>query len=227
MIPALIIWLFKKYGAKAYADQLEHSLVGLIKQYIIAPPFLLFLLFCPANTHAQETTVNYSVWHNGNVIGKMQFNQKVNGEDVFLKMTSTVKTRFIFSINVITEDQAHFKAGKLMYSDVYRKVNGKEKESKRTQWGSNNYQLKSGKNNAALNNEIRYNMMLMYTQEPTHTTSVYSDNFQKFLNIKKTGEHTYRIDLPDGNYNEYYFQKGMCNLVVIHHSLYTIEMKMA
>jgi hypothetical protein len=68
--------------------------------------------------------------------------------------------------------------------------------------------------------------MLLYTKEPLNINQVYSDNFQCFLPIKKDAEHQYRVNLPDGNYNEYHFENGICKLVVVNHSLYTIRMEL-
>jgi hypothetical protein len=67
--------------------------------------------------------------------------------------------------------------------------------------------------------------MLYYT-EPLSVSQVYSDNFQRFIAIQRTGPHVYRLNLPDGNYNDYYFQNGVCKLVELHQSMYTIKMEL-
>lgn len=206
MIPALMIWLFKKYG--------------------ITPFFLLLLMVLPVNSKAQETMANYTILHNGKAIGAMQFSQKTSGEDVYLKLSSQVQTRFLFEVSVNTLDQSHFKAGKLLSSNVYRKVNGKEKPCKKTKLINDNYQVLTGSRQQYIREPINYNMSLLYIQEPVHISTVYSDSFQQFLSIKKIAQNKYRIDLPDGNYNEYAFKNGICNQVWVHHTLYTIEMKL-
>ena len=189
--------------------------------------YSLLLLFLSASAYAQEKTFNYNILRNGNIIGKMIFCQKNNGDDLYLKMTSQVRTQFIMSINVNTEENAHFKNGKLISSKVVRHVNGKQKTNNQTQFINNAYQTKSDNKTSQIRESINYNLMLLYTNEPTDLSQVYSDNYLQFLEIKQTGPLTYRIVLPDGNYNDYYFSKGICQQVMVYHSLYTIKIQLA
>lgn len=227
MVPALLFWLFKKYVLPTCNNliiQLQvNSFHKLLKKRAVLP--LLFVLFT-IPLHAQEETATYQIKRNGDVIGQMLFKQKRTGADTYLKMDSKVKTRFIFEIDVQTNDAAHFKNGQLMSSTVYRKVNGKEKEHRETTLSNQQYLLQAGKKSNAMSGHINYNMMLLYCKEPVNIAQVYSDSFQQYVAIKKTAPNTYRINLPDGNYNDYYFQNGICKVVKVHHTLYTITMEL-
>ena len=130
-------------------------------------------------------------------------------------------------INVNTEENAHFKNGKLISSKVVRHVNGKQKANNQTLFINNAYQTQSDNKTSQIREPINYNLMLLYTSEPTNLSQVYSDNYLQFLEIKQTQPHTYRIILPDGNYNDYYFSKGICQQVIVYHSLYTIKIQLA
>lgn len=188
---------------------------------------VLFFLFVITSS-AQEKTVHYNVLRNGTVIGQMQFYQKTNNDEIFLKISSQVKTQFIFGINVKTEEGSYFKNGKLMSSYVKRQVNGKEKANKTTHLINSNYNtLAENKKGQIKEQYIDYNLMLLYSREPVSQNQVYSDSFQQFLAIKKTDLHSYRIVLPDGNYNDYHFQNGLCQKVELHHSLFTINIQIA
>lgn len=224
MIPALIIWLYKKYIMPAAGKQPLSIKPGFIRN--LYSKIVLLVLF-PCLLFAEERISVYHIKHNDVVIGQLNFSQKTNGRDTYLSMDSQVKTRFVFGINVKTSDYSHFSNGTLVSSNVYRSVNGKEKENKRTSLNNNFYQILSGSTVSRFDKLINYNMMMLYTREPLNTTQVYSDNFQQFITIKRTAPHSYRIRLPDGNYNDYYFQNGVCQLVVIHHSMYTIKMELA
>jgi hypothetical protein len=219
MIPALIIWLCKKYILPRINRKSSSKLVS--QALIILCCFTLSLPVL-----ASKLTKIYNIKRNGEVIGKLSFVQSIEGENVYLKITSQVSTRFVFKIDVQTEDLAHFKNGKLISSDVSRLVNGKAKDRKKTSLQNDGYELQSGSKFNSLNQFIGYNMMLLYTKEPLNISQVYSDNFQCFLPIKKSAEHLYRVNLPDGNYNEYHFENGVCKLVVVNHSLYTIRMEL-
>jgi len=225
MIPiitvALLFWFLQKITAIEFG---KFSFLIISKQAKLAVLFFLFTI----NSQAQEKTVNYNVLRNGTVIGQMQFSQKTNNDDVFLKISSEVKTRLIFGIDIKTEEGSHFKNGKLISSYVKRHVNGKEKANKTTQLIDSGYKtLAENKKGQIKQNYIDYNLMLLYSKEPVGENQVYSDSFQQFLVIKKTNTHSYRIVLPDGNYNDYHFLNGVCQKVELHHSLFTINIQIA
>jgi len=225
MIPiitvALLFWFLQKITAIEFG---KFSFLIISEQAKLAVLFFLFTI----NSQAQEKTVNYNVLRNGTVIGQMQFSQKTNNDDVFLKISSEVKTRLIFGIDIKTEEGSHFKNGKLISSYVKRQVNGKEKANKSTQLIDSGYKtLAENKKGQIKQNYIDYNLMLLYSKEPVGENQVYSDSFQQFLVIKKTNTHSYRIVLPDGNYNDYHFLNGVCQKVELHHSLFTINIQIA
>ena len=225
MIPiitvALLFWFLQKITA---IESGKFSFLIISEQVKLAVLFFLFTI----NSQAQEKTVNYNVLRNGTVIGQMQFSQKTNNNDVFLKISSEVKTRLIFGIDIKTEEGSHFKNGKLISSYVKRHVNGKEKANKTTQLIDSGYKtLAENKKGQIKQNYIDYNLMLLYSKEPVSENQVYSDSFQQFLVIKKTNTHSYRIVLPDGNYNDYHFLNGVCQKVELHHSLFTINIQIA
>ena len=70
---------------------------------------------------------------------------------------------------------------------------------------------------------ISYNMLSLYSKEPVNISTVYSDNFEKFLSIQKLDTHKYRITLPDDNYNIYHYIDGVLNRVEVHHTFYTVN----
>jgi hypothetical protein len=181
----------------------------------------------PLQSFATEELYTYTVSRNGNNIGQMKLSRKISGEDVHLTIKSEVKTRFIMNINVNTIDQAQFNDGTLLYSTVLRTVNGNEKDAKKTRLINNKYEIQSGSGSVKpFKGHITYNMMMLYFKEPVGITQVYSDSFQQFISINRIGEHIYRLNLPDGNYNDYHFQKGICSKVSVHHSLYEITIKL-
>ena len=188
------------------------------KAIFIIPLLISFSL------HAQVQTREYNVSYKGDNVGNMEFYQNKTGDNVYMKMVSNVEMNFIVNIKVNTEEESFFQNGKLIYSNVSRKVNGKEKVNKQTKAIGDTYQTSSDGKPSSINNKfIDYNFILLYCNEPVNVQIVYSDNFQQFLHIQKVSEHKYKIDLPDGNYNYYSFLNGICNKVEIHHSFYTIE----
>lgn len=220
MLPALIIWLIKKYLPK----KANHAYVKFFLKRLIA---VTILLLASLTLFSQELTHKYVVLYKDDNVGSMQLYIKKSGDDMYMKMVSSVKMRFIFSVNVKSEEEASFKSGRLVFSKICRQVNGKQKVNNQTKAVGDSYQISGdGKTGYIHSKLIDYNLLLLYNHEPVNIPVVYSDNFQQFLAIIKTAEHAYKIELPDGNYNNYFFKDGICNKVEVHHSFYTITMKL-
>ncbi|MGZ3872275.1 MAG: DUF6134 family protein [Mucilaginibacter sp.] len=187
----------------------------------------LLLIVISTLAFAQEQTLNYNVLHKGSTVGHMKLQQSRDGDDIFLKIASDVKMRFIFSVCVNIEEDAHYRNGKLLSSHVLRTVNGKQKANKSTRVSGEHYQLTDdGKISTINQKSISNNLSMMYLREPVGLSQIYSDNFQQFVAVKQMVGHTYRINLPDGNYNDYTYTNGICSKVDIHHSLYTIQIQL-
>ena|ERR1700754_2477087 len=227
MITALLIWLFKKYVVPALKKR--NITLSVFADPLKKLATLLALICFSGTSLAQEQIVKYNVLHSGKVVGHMDLYQKREGDDLYLKMTSEVKMRFIMSIKVDIHEESVFQSGKLISSRVCRNVNGKEKANRQTKVCGDAYQtLAEGKSGPQVEQKhISQNMMLLYCHEPDDNAQIYSDNFQQFLQVKQVSEHVYRIDLPDGNYNFYSYTNGVCSKVDIHHSLYTIQIQLA
>lgn len=218
MIPALLIWLFNAYLAPRINKKNRIQRNGSIGVFI--------LLSCYSSALSAQQG-NFIIKRNGNVIGHLSVSLKEEGDQTFLKITSKVDTRFLFRLQVETEDIAHFKNGRLIRSGVNRIVNGDEKEPKETQWIHNVYEVRAGHKTRRIAQPIYDNMMLLYVREPVNLSQIYSDNFQCFLPVRKKGENQYAILLPDGNRNEYYFEKGVCKRIILYQGLYTLSMERA
>lgn len=226
MIPALIIWLFKKYILPAFRNKTFPTVAILkpLKKAVI----IIALLGLANGSAAQEQTVKYNVLHSGKVVGHLNLYRRQQGDDLYLKMISQVKMRFIFSVKVDIQEESMFSKGKLINSTVCRHVNDKEKCNRQTRAVASGYQtVAEGKCGKLDQQQIGANLMLLYCREPDDQAQVYSDNFQQFLQVKQVSPHVYRIDLPDGNYNFYSYTNGVCSKVDIHHSLYTIQIQLA
>jgi ABC-type methionine transport system ATPase subunit len=224
MIIALLTWLFRKYAMPAISRYKGNRALKIIRNTVA----LAVLLTNHTSAFAQEQTTKYNVLHSGKVVGHLDLYQKRTGENLYLRMISEVKMRFIFSIRVNCNEESTFENGRLMSSRVLRNVNGKEKANRQTTAVGDAYQtLAEGKGGKVNQKDISANLMLLYTHEPADNAQVYSDNFQQFLKVKQAGNHVYRIDLPDGNYNYYTYTNGICSKVDIHHSLYTIQIQLA
>jgi len=189
---------------------------------------LLVLLSIAISVQAQQKKLEYSIKRNGDIVGAINFTQGIAGNRTVLTLESEVNTRFIFNFKAKAKEEAIYDDSIMTWSSIYRKLNGNVKIDKKTKANGNSYTVYKGSKTETLNNyPIRYNMLNIYICEPVNILKVYSDNFQKQLDIQKIAEHHYKIKFPDGNYSEYFYTNGVCSRVEVHHSLYraTIELK--
>jgi hypothetical protein len=224
MIPAILFWLLQRYRRNLQKAIGASIMIRKVKKRpcrIVA--ILLFItLFLALNGCTQNRSLNYRILRNGNKVGTLRFTESISGNTNYLQLESDVKTRFIFTLTAHAEEQAIYSNGILLRSSIYRKLNGNEKANKKHQFQNNRYVIQAGKN-AVVSKifPITYNMLSLYTREPSNINSVYSDNFETSLEIQKAGVHKYKINFPDGNYNYYSYKDGILNEIDIHHSLYS------
>lgn len=173
---------------------------------------------------AQKTYLNFKVVHNGNKIGWIKLHKVDSGSITTIQLTSEIKRRIIFLLSVIEKQEVSFDEGSMTSSSIYRKVNDDVKMNRQTIFKGNYYEVRD-KNSSerVMIKRINYNLLSMYFKEPVNIKQVYSDTFQRFLDIEPKGNASYKIILPDGNYNYYYYVNGICSRIVIEHTLFTIE----
>jgi hypothetical protein len=186
----------------------------------IALSFILLMSVLPG--YSQKKSLNFQILRSGNKVGTLHFSETSFGGTDSLKVESNVRTKLVSNFIGYGREYAIFSNGILLQSSIYRQLNGDEKANKQHRADNGQYIISNKKNSKVMKTyPINYNMLSLYSREPENIDHVYSDNYETFLAIQKTDAHKYKITLPDGNYNYYYYKDGVLNLVEVHHSLYT------
>src|SRR3954469_5973898 len=223
MIPTLIIWLVKKYLLHSKKKQQRNYIEAFTKTIRLLPFFVLFA----TPSIAQQQAHRYAVLYKGKNVGTMYLTQIQTGDALLVKITSSVKMQMLMSIKVNVAEEASYRQDKLLYSSVYREVNGRQKANRQTKYCNGCYEIVTEGKKSILNKTgINYNLVRLYCKEPVNISQVYSDAFQQFLNIEPLAAHKYKLELPDGNYNVYYYQNGICTKVEVHNTFYMIQMQL-
>lgn len=226
MIPTIIYLLLRRYRRRN--PEKAEKITSIVRNASRIILLFIVLLLISHFALPQSTHLEYSIKRKGSEIGTMLFSQHVSGNKTSFKIESHIKARLVFLMTVKAIEEAIYENGILTWSFMYRKMNGTEKVNKKTMLSGSNYVITKGRQSEKLNAyPINYNMICLYLQEPVTVSKVYSDNFQQFLAIQKLGDHHYKINFPDGNYNEYHYSNGLCSKVEVHHRFYssTIELK--
>lgn len=226
MIPAIIYYLLRRY--KRVNPVKAEKLSVLIRKTGKVIFVCLLLLLMGYFAWPQDTQLQYVIKRKGSEIGTISFSQQNSGNKKVLKMKSNIRLRVLFLFTATGQEESVFENGVLTSSFIYQKLNGNERVNKKTQLLGNNYVITKGKETETVGSyPISYNMVCLYDREPISISKVYSDAFQRLLDIQTIGDHHYKISFPDGNYNEYYYSNGACTKVEVHHRLYrsTFELK--
>ncbi|MES2690950.1 MAG: DUF6134 family protein [Bacteroidota bacterium] len=168
----------------------------------------------------------YSIIYNGKKIGRVSLLQQKDQQHQFISIHTTASVKKIVTFDVLSRDEAMFDNGVLMWSSVYREVNGKEHENKKTKLNNSNYDLHNGDNKTTLSGKITGNMINLYVNEPANEKQIYSDSHQQFVNVSQTAPHVYAIDLPDGSHNTYQYTNNVCSKVSISTRFYDISFEL-
>lgn len=187
--------------------------------------FVLYTVFIGCTSFATSTVKKYlyHVWYKGVNIGKVYLTHQQTGENHFISMQAAVSVKKILTFNIISRDEALFKAGVLHWSKVYREMNGKTLDDKKTTRENAVYRLEDEGTKTTLHGLINQNILGMYLNEPKNSDKIYADNHQKFVVLNKTGEHRYQTILPDGSVNTYTYANNRCVEVDVKSTYYNIR----
>lgn len=219
MIPTIIYFLLRRYRRINPAKAERLTLV--MKK--VSRILVLFILLLLIGYFAlpQDTQLQYTIKRKGSEVGIISFSQQHSGNKRVLKIDSKIRTRILFLFTALGQEESVFENGILIRSSIYQKLNGSERVNKKTQLVGSSYVVTKGKESETIiSYPISYNMICLYAREPVSIPKVYSDAFQRFLDIQTLGDHYYKIVFPDGNYNEYHYSNGLCTKVEVHHRLY-------
>jgi len=225
MIPSILFLLLRRYQKK----HPEKARLLCTRFYFVARVALLLLLTAGIALYAfsQERVLHYVVKRNGDPTGNLVIKENKAGNRITYKLQSAVKSSFLFTISVNAIEEATYENGILTYSHFYQKVNSKERVNTKIEASGNAYMVTNRQEVKSLNHyPITYNMVCLYTVEPLHHTRVFVDKLQQFVLIESLGAHHYKITFPDGNYNEYYYQAGICTTLKLNNTWFRAEIEL-
>lgn len=227
MLPVLVLWIINKYKKAGSRKQFLRNILAAIHSSLFKIAgvilFILLILFA-VSAIGQTRELNYMIMKGTDIVGGIHFTETNNSGVKQLAMESQVNGKILFiRYSGSAREEAVYQNGILYHSSIFRKLNGREKANKQHQAVNHEYLIRSGATTETSPiYPITFNMLSLYSTEPVNIDKVYSDNFQRFLEIKKLDEHKYKISLPDGNTNYYYYQNGLLVLVEAHSTWYSV-----
>lgn len=204
------------------------KIINFFKKFRLRAKYISLLVFTglifQTTILAQQRKLIYDVMRNGNIIGHIIFTELIKEQRKFLSFNSNIKTSFIFSFSDETTETSIFENEIMVRSSFNQKQTGSGKTNTVVEASGNVYKVIDGNISKIIYaSPIYYNTLLLYVKPPESIYKVYSQKFQKLLEIKKVTENKFRLTLPDGNYNYYTYKNGLCSRVDIERSLFTVH----
>ena len=177
-------------------------------------PVLVLLLyglgFMPENGFSQKYT--YSIYSNNKEIGVSTIEKSHQGNKTFYTLESTAQVDFLRTFTIYTRIDIIYKGAILHNAQLVRKVNEKERTNKRTLRSAKGYKLfdKGNLQKEHYTYPINKTTVDLFFHPPENIDSLYSENLQQCIPIRKVSENKYALCLPDGNRTYYSYSNGLC-----------------
>ena len=221
MIPLLVFLYVRRYIRKH--PELVKNLVSGSKIILL----LLLMIFITRASLAQNRVLIYEVLRNGKPAGMLQVQCSSFNENQLYKLESKVKVKMLMTFTAESFEEIKYENGVLVYSSLFRKLNGSEKNNKRMFITTAGYEVQTGDKRQSLSlNRIHESTLTLYHKEPVGLQRIYSDNFQQYLELKKITDHRYHLIFPDGSWSEYSYSNGVCTAVYVNNPLFTLVMQL-
>jgi len=165
--------------------------------------FLVATAFMPSSTNEK---VMFSVIQQNKKVGEMVGQKSTSADNVTYNCLTTATTRKIVNINVSTEYQVKLQEGKMHTAEAKITVKGFSYAHQFTKYCKEN--CKSNKNTTITNQTILCTSAMLFFEEPTNFTRVYSELEDKFHPLKHKGNHIYEKTSLEGKVSRYYYQNG-------------------
>ena len=173
--------------------------------------FLAFISVLLSSGKAVNSTLNYDVIRNGNVIGSLHASRISSGNQIDYITESNVSVKILMTFSMYSKVTGAFRNGMLISGSAVRKVNGHNKVNTVIQWKNDHYLLEEEDDTKKeIREKITYTTACLFNQEPVGLTRLFSENFGKFITLKEIRPHYYELHLPDGNRNYYSYSNGIC-----------------
>ena len=196
--------------------------VCVVKHFKCVAILLLLPILCRAQMQTMQ--LNYHISHAGKKIGWMKVNANVTGNRKTIYLISEIKIRKLIYMRVISKDSSSFENSTLLFASQYRTMNGNVSLNKQTSRKGVTYEVvQGGKIKQMQPAKITINLLSLYTQEPVGIRQVYCEMDERFANITRTSDGGYKVYFKNGDSSCYFYDKGICNRVIVRHTFYSAE----
>ena len=223
MLTLLILLALRKIKIRNAGIRLRKQMGFVAFQCICLALFFTFQPLYAQTQPGEQYTRHYDVRYNGKLRGKVYVIKKNYTDTTSMRIESDFNFPLLIPVSIKSVEEASFFNGIMTFSSLARKVNGKEKVNEKLLSTGESYHWSGREKRDSPSFPIRCSVVSLYFQEPKDQLAVFSDALGRNVPIKEIKKGTYRLDLPNGNFNYYNYVNGICTLIEIHHSFFEIQ----
>ena len=187
---------------------------------------LIYIATVLLSTLSFTQTRHYDVLLGDKIVGSVVAIKSIIGDEVTYKTDFKIKIRVFKTYNINSISTVTFKSGKLTKGNtlVY-KDNELDDETIIFREGLKYFQQKSDEKKEITSADILTDVTKIYFHEPIKQSDIFTMRYLDFGTITKLEEGGYRLKLPNGDVNKYYFEGGMLDKIIANRTLYKLTFK--
>lgn len=183
--------------------------------------FISFLLLTYI-LKAQE--LNYEITSADLKLGNLTVTKTQNKDTLLINIMSIVNVDLLIKSKVKYKADCIYHNDELLYSKVIVSENGKIHSINETENLGKYYLLTNNKKKSKYFNKICYSSALLYIKEPINISTIFSETNNQINPVINIGINAYQItNSKNGHKNEYYYENGILQKAVIHHTLFNFN----
>ena len=223
MIPALIVFLIRKYKGRSKAFVNDGVFKNIVfKLLIVLGIILITSSFSIPNTNK---SLSYNVVKNNKIIGVIHIDKSTFQDEIIYTLSSDIKTNLLVKFNIMGKEKAIYKDGVLIFSSVYRTLNNKVKVDHSIELQNNTYHVATSNEIKPIScGAINYNLVTLYFKEPKGINSVFCDNQKEMVPIHEISKGLYKVEIAKGKYNVFHYKNGKCVKVEAVSKLFSVTL---
>jgi hypothetical protein len=159
--------------------------------------FSLLFVFSFFFGHSQVYTRNYEIKAGDNVIGNVRAVKHDEGSVVQYDVTSEVKYKLLFTIEVSYKVQASYKDGKLVSSSATVYLNGDIQNTVDIEKTGDHYTVVKDGHTTRIYQDINFSSAKLYFSRPDEIKSVLSETEGRLMNLSKTADEKFKLRDPE------------------------------
>lgn len=175
---------------------------------LVIGSIFLWVLFASPYPSDPSEQVGFDIIFKGKKVGKVEATKTPKSGGMHYNIQSQVKISIIktFQIDFSLKNQ-YWNSG-LEEARIKNTVNNNIRDYSTLDWQGDHYHVTKQNESFKLNKkQARFSTACLYFEEPQERSTVFSENYLDYIPIEKIEQNQYKLKLPSGNSNLYYYNE--------------------